>query len=357
MKYIYDEEKKKIIKQVLTADGEKKELIDPAEYVEVQKDGTVLVVPAEREVDVSCLNIGTYYSYKKLMELLGLKYTTNKNTKTNQLDMIGRYAELEKKGAKYLVKSIYSSPLPVCTTFRSQAKYVSDMTDVLLAYFFNHFSQNIYFNFNELYEICGLVNKEYLWYNSRRDELARKQNIRITDVDDFYFRVVPFVRSIVESALKALRVRSILEFYTVFYISIKQGEDQPFFQREADDDEVAEILNIQKEVLKYFHFEDLRVAHATAENRLNFYSKFNSLIRKRYPGWASVYKTIKVIAPLRGVIDEIRETRARQVLNKKVFDYVITHVDKTYKQYKGQFQYDEAWQAAQYLLSDILITL
>lgn len=328
----------------------------PAACVEMTSDGDILVTPRISEYDVSVLNLGESYTYKQLTELLGMKYTSS-TSKTKQLKDLGRYVDLKKNGIKYYVNEIYNPPLPQEITFPSYSKYVSEMVDMMLVYLFNKHSETVILDFNELYEVCGLVNKQYLFYGGRKEELAANHDYKNKEVRHFYFIASSFARYLVKSALDAMSTRRIIKYYYFYDITFTENQDEEIIHKAADDEDLKEILIVEKEALNQLNFKSTREANATYENREAYYNSFNTLIKERNPYWKKVRKLYKVIAPIEIIINEIVSSTSRKILNEKVYKYLTEHADTTQKKYNGYLGYTEEWLHHQYALTDLLITL
>ena len=323
--------------------------------VEVMDDGSVLVTPTLSEYNVDVLEIGKKYSYKQLCELLSMKYTTGE-AKTKQLSQLSHYIKYTKQGTKYLIEAIHNPPLPIQAQFPSYSKYVNEMVDMMLVYLFNKQSEEVILNFNELYEICGLVNKKYLFYFKQKNLLAEQNHLNSKDIDDFYFTSASFAKSLIKSTLNAMSARKIIKYYVYYDIVIAQGQLSPLHKK-ADDDDLKEILLLERDALKHFNFKTIGEANATLEKRNQYYNYYNSLLRKRHPEWLQVTKAYKVIAPMKIIIDEIASSNARKTLNEKVYNYLKEHADRSYIKYNGFLGYSKEWQDAQHKLCDLLVLL
>lgn len=329
----------------------------PAASVKMTDDGEILVTPRIPEYDVSVLNEGEVYTYKQLTELLNIKYIKGGNAKIKQLTDLGRYVDLKKNGTKYYVNEIYNPPLPQEITFPSYAKYVNEMVDMMLVYLFNKHSETVILDFNELYEVCGLVNKQYLFYGGRKEELAANHDYKNKEVRHFYFVASSFAKYLVKSALEAMSTRKIIKYYSYYDITFAFNKDDEITHKAADDEDLKEILIAEKEALNQLNFKSTREANATYENREAYYNSFNTLIKKRNPYWKKVRKLYKVIAPIEIIINEIVSSVSRKTLNEKVYKYLTEHADTTQKKYNGYLGYTEEWLHHQYALADLLITL
>lgn len=325
----------------------------PAQSVTLTGDGKTLVVPTE-DYNISNLIIGKSYTYKQLTQLLNIKYTSG-GGKVKQLNQLSRYVNYKKEKNKYIIIDIYDQPLPQEITFPSYSKYVSEMVDMMLVYFFNQYQESIFIDFGQLYNMCWLVNKDYLFYGDKKSLLAKEEDISVENVEKFYFEASSFTRHLIKSALDAMESRRIIHYYSTYKVVYKSNDD--FCYREASDSEITELLIIENNLLKQCGFKDIREVNATLENRNKYYTLLHQKIIEKYPYFESVYKTYKVFAPVEIVIDELRTSRSRQQLNEKVFSYLKEHADRTYSKYQGQYNYDEKWRQAQHLLAERLVIL
>lgn len=123
----------------------------------------------DRVIDVSKLHIGMVVkNYSTMCELIGDEVIVNKgNSRTAQKKNWKRYFEWETQGQKYIVKEIYSYPLP--EEIPPNATYVKVMELALMLYLTQKQNGTYVFFSVPLMEKVGMVNKEYYKFRNEND--------------------------------------------------------------------------------------------------------------------------------------------------------------------------------------------
>lgn len=300
-------------------------------------------------------------NYKDMCETL-LEPIKSSNAKTAQLREWSRFMDFEKlQGTqKYCINKIYSKPK--AKEAASNSVYIK-LIELLFMYELSlHSGNTCQYSRTKLFRLLGMVNDNYLSQN--RDKVIkeirenRKKNKALVDnkgiiksnpndinsdlpnVDDveinhFIDKTTARLNDVLKSALKSMRNRCLIDFQEVMMISYDEKEtvdDDVFFDsykdavdfdkddksrminhlREATDDEVSYILQVQKEVLN-----EMGLTKIPFYNVKNFYSKVNDRLANE-KGWKRVYKEYKVIFNTKYIDQDIPvvEEEVRQLIEK-----------------------------------------
>ena len=191
-------------------------------------------------------------NYKKLCEIFEWDNTGGRKREL-RMEELKRFCDYHKEGHKIIIDSIYDVP-KVKVDKRQDGNhkvYVTLVESVLLSYFIEHKLTTANFRKKELWEILGLVNPEYGKYDDNYAPLKRELQlydcgIKDWQIKNFYADSRRVMNNIVNSALKSLRNRKLIEFEdNVLVAKDKRGS---YF--EVKDKELrTQILEIEKETL------------------------------------------------------------------------------------------------------------
>jgi len=147
----------------------------------------------------------------------------------------------------------------------------------------------------------------------------------------FYLSSGSKLKSILISALKNLKNRSILEFHETWQISDNKGDT--FF---ADDEQIEDILNVQKNILSRFYAGNgISQLYLSGEIQ-QFYNQVDSELSDLYQ-WQRVYKVIKVNFSKKFVpyekqytLNEMEKLIQKKELNSLVVNALHKNTDTIY---------------------------
>ena len=157
-------------------------------------------------------------NYKKLCEIFEWDNTGGRKREL-RMEELKRFCDYHKEGHKIIIDSIYDVP-KVKVDKRQDGNhkvYVTLVESVLLSYFIEHKLTTANFRKKELWEILGLVNPEYGKYDDNYAPLKRELQlydcgIKDWQIKNFYADSRRVMNNIVNSALKSLRNRKLIEF-------------------------------------------------------------------------------------------------------------------------------------------------
>ena len=133
-------------------------------------DTTNMKLPTkDRVIDVSKLHIGMVVkNYSTMCELIGDEVVVSKgNSRVAQKKNWKRYFDWDTQGQKYIIKEIYSYPLP--EEIPPNATYVKVMELALMLYLTQKQNGTYVFFSVPLMEKVGMVNKEYYKFRNEND--------------------------------------------------------------------------------------------------------------------------------------------------------------------------------------------
>lgn len=283
-------------------------------------------------------------NYKELCDLLNLKVTTGKSRQI-QLNEVDRYMDLLKDGNKYIVLEIYDNPIPS----NVNSKYTKFIQNILLYYLSKQDNTAIYINKNELIRILGLVNNKYIEYKKDNTKLLKIPNMDEYNIAEFYKRCDAKILSILESSLKSLKKRVLIDYsdaYKIYYLDI-HGQYQ---YRIADLEEHQYILEVKKRVLNSLNLQSEYLVYINPKLKEEYYRRINLIVEEEMC-WEGVFQCYQIIYNQHHVVEALENERF--LLNGEVKKAIDTQARRNYNKYDLPDNYLEL----QEILSEVLIEL
>lgn len=301
---------------------------------------SVVQQPFKIGIDTSKLTIGmTVKNYKVLCELLGEPVLFG-NSRKAQLNTFKCYFDWEKSGQKFIITDIYDTPLTKEDKRRlgNNSIYVQCIEVILLQYLSKQEGYTRTFTKRNWWEMLGIVNHKY----GRTSEKQLKDldyTVTAWEVRHFYQRCNKKLEQILFSALNSLKNRKLItyEIQTVIVQTDKRGNQEYF---EADDCQKKQILEIERHVLHNIMGYEKMFQVFINFQQVEFYQKVNDLLYEKY-GWHYYFKQIKVIYTPEGIKEALPKLEIklqRELLNKKVVDYLNTNAKEIYENNKASYQ-------------------
>lgn len=292
------------------------------------------------DIDTSKLEIGmTVKNYKVLCELLGQEVKDGKSKKY-QLEDFSRYFDWEKSGQKFIITDIYDAPLTKEDKRKlgNNSIYVQCIEVILLQYLSKQEEYTRTFTKRNWWEMLGIVNHKY-GRTSETQLQSLDYTITSWEVRHFYQRCNKKLEQILFSALNSLQNRKLItyEMQTVIVARNKKGKEEYF---NADDFQKKLILEAERHVLHNVMGYEKMFQVFLRFQQAEFYQKVNDLLYQQY-GWDHYFKQIKVIYTSNGVkeaLPELEMRLQRQLLNKKVVDYLNSNAKDLYEKNKTEYQ-------------------
>ncbi len=286
------------------------------------------------------MNINNLYedqvikNYTELCSLLEIK-ATGGDSKKSQHKQLECYCKYHKEGHKYIIDKIYNTPLPYIDERLKSNEYVEEIGDIILEYLFNTKDTDRLLSLSNLMKILGIVNNTYcIGYNNKK-ELSSVLSLTLYDVNYFYDNTRNEFKKIIERALNNLKSRKVLEWYSQivlvrkYYNEIK--EEFSYTYDVATDDQIKEIINIEKEVMQQLGCRNGRDVFLKRLSK-KLYSLSSKRIQEKYnKDYISYFRAYKLLIGDRAIKIEYDNIQVkRYILNNKI----INKSEKLLKGYK-----------------------
>ena len=232
-----------------------------------------------------------------------------------------------------------------------------------------------YISSQYLYLTLGMINREYIEMQRPdqksklvelvKDELNRKESeekLINYYINDFYNRCRTKFSSIIDTSLKSLQRRRLIEFCHVYqmYYEIETDEGQKRYRTYSDDEETRDIMKIEREILDTFGYRDESEVWLKKRNK-EYFEKVLKNTQELYPGLIGIYRCIKFIynkEDIKNALNKEETQTKKKELNEKVYNFINNQAKKNYlKDSMESFAYTKEYEQAQYYLSDKLIKI
>lgn len=318
------------------------------------------------------LHTGDTFKYRDLCRLLNEPIKKGSNSKNAQFKEWSRYFEFEIIDKKIVIIDIYDIPKDKPNYYPANSIYVECIEKILLTYLSKQRSNITYISSQYLYLILGMINMEYIEmqrpeqrpklmealrkaYNWKEDTKDKSINFYI---NDFYNRCRSKFSSIIESSLKSLQRRRLIEYSTAYHLYFKDNFGSDYY---SCDNETRKIMSIEREVLDILGYKDEGEVWLKRKHK-EYFSLILEKCQEIYPGLRDIYRCIKLIynkKDIKNAISKDEERMKKKELNDKVLTFINNQTEKNYLstigvEY-GEFKYTKKYRQAQYYLSDRLI--
>ena len=228
-------------------------------------------------------------NYKELCSLLNIQPASG-NSKKLQLKFLNRYFSYDRVGQKYIIKTVYQTPLPkedgrigiftqlIGDILLSAISYqrqvsskqniceVSPVASSILSpseYYKDTYILPSFFLFRSL----GMVND--LYNVSRKKEIRDQIPTSPYNINNFYTTVSLELHKLILRALISLSSRDIIEYGNTYIIKYYSGSHNSTIEREATKEECNDISEIYNNALKEIRFKKSKKQNDTDENEDN----------------------------------------------------------------------------------------
>lgn len=237
------------------------------------------------------LQFATIKNYKEMCILLDEK-VTNGTAKTSQLKEWQRYFGYHKQSNAFIIDEVYDTPLP--PAFRIDDVYSKYMQVLLCDYLLKTEKNHATLPKSRWYEVCGMVNYKY------NDEIQKETYLekykaanKLNEKQAFYqlnafdSRVRERINNIFYKSLNRLKKNGYIIYNDVY--SIVEVIDGKRIEREADNDEIAYILEAQKNIKK-----EMVIVVISNYNIKQYYSMLNDYLKNAF-GWVGCWHSVCII--------------------------------------------------------------
>lgn len=238
--------------------------------------------------------------------------------------------------------------------------------------------ETTYISSQYLYWTLGMVNRDYIEMQ-RPDQkpklmeaLKNNYDWEIEDkainfyINDFYNRCRTKFTSIINSSLKSLQRRRLIEYsnvYHMYYNIYENGKLIETYDCYSNDHETRSIMKIEREVLDIFGFKDESEVWLRKRNK-EYFELILDKAQELFPGLKGVHRNIKFIynkEDMHRALSKDEEYMKKKELNDKVLSFINNQTEKNYLKTvdveHGEFKYTRNYEQAQYYLSDRLIKI
>ena len=334
--------------------------------------------------NVKNLIIGELITYKELCEVLQQPYYKGGNQKKSQLTEFTRFFDFEQKDRKILIKDVYDKPKEKEYRYPANAIYAECIEKILMTYLINQTDYITYLSSQYLYLTLGMVNRDYIEMQRPDNKEVLRQDLRknyewtteeVTDksvnfyINDFYSRCRGKFADIIDSSLKSLQKRRLIEYSNVYHMYFEETDSEgrviDRYDTYSNDAETKDIMVIEREVLDLFGFEnesEVWLHHMGKE----YYKEITERAKELYPELKGLYRCYKFLFDknnIKNALTRDEEKRKKKELNGKVLKFINDQTEKNYlstidvEYGSGDFKYTRKYEQAQYYLSNRLIKL
>lgn len=324
-------------------------------------------------IDTSLISKGDRIkNYKHLCYLLD-QPVYGGNQKKKQLKEFERYFSYKKEKREFVIKDVYTVPITKTYRIPYNAKYITDIENILLPYLLKEKNEQTYIKKTHLYTSLGLVNSQYLvCYSNRKLLKLIFPSFPKEYIDDFFKRTDDKINKIIRNSLNSLKRRELIMDYSEVYMigttsSYRSTGIAHCF--EADEDEIKEIHKIKETVIQTLGLSQEKEVYLHNKTS-QYYTLLNDEYSKK--GWKTVYKAYKIIFD-KGLIKKMKRKDCntdnyKYRLNSKVLkamnDQAAGYYEKEQKIIKDmelsssiKLKYSPDYIASQKILADYLIKI
>lgn len=326
------------------------------------------------------LIIGDTYKYSTLCRFLEEPIKKGTNSKNSQLKEWSRYFEFEIIDKKIVITDVYEVPKEKPVYYPANSIYTECIEKILMTYLSKQEKSVTYISSQYLYLTLGMINRDYIEMQ-RPDQkpklmeaLRNKYNWKEeTDksinfyINDFYNRCRTKFSSIIDSSLKSLQRRRLIEYTNVYrmYFEVydEEGKVIDYYDYYSNDDETRDIMGIEREILDMFGYKDESEVWLRKRSK-EYFSLILDKGQELYPGLRGIYRCIKFIYNKEDIdkaLTRDEENMKKKELNDKVLSFINNQTEKNYLKTAdvdyGEFKYTKKYEQAQYYLSDRLIKI
>lgn len=324
-------------------------------------------------------------TYKALCNLLEQPIYTG-NQKMAQLKEFYRYFEFEKVNRKIVITQIYDEPKDK-DYYPNNAKYVKCIEKILLAYLSTKPGYVTYITSQNLFNVLGMINQQYIEMQEPHKKEELKKDIRyklqfddsIQDssinyyINNFYDRCNNKFYSIIKSCFESFSRQVLINrsfVYSVIFQDI--DEDGTIYTVHQYSDQIGDYFTAyldgkMRETMDEFGYNKDYDIYSRGKKK-EFFKVFVDKAKEEYPDIVSIYRCHKILynqqnatKKLKKILEEEKDDTTKKELNQRILDYVNSQAKNIYTgatnetDFKKKFS--KKYLSTQYYLSNKLINI
>lgn len=293
--------------------------------------------------NISSIQVGQNYTYKKLCELLKVPYRSGGTQKYNTLEIFSLFFSWEKRGTKYYIDKIYeiSKPKPL----KRPSKYTQHLEPVILSLLEEE--NPLYITPTELAIECGFINHHYLQYYYHRGSLVEElSNIIMPDtwkknteseLDAFERAVNSYVRRLnmvhsfynacrshflpnLKNSLKSMDKRHQIQLSE--HNMITDGDKNEHIASDTEERDISAAKQLVFRTMK--ENEELKVSSIKElfynyDESMKYYRRLSAYYYDNY-GWNKVQKIYKLEKTHSIIVSKDEKKEAKKAIRQLSFD-------------------------------------
>lgn len=233
-------------------------------------------------------------NYKEMCMLLDEQYyKTGGKVRDNQIEQWERYFDYEKVGHNWLIKTIYSEPLPDASKIHSIYTGIIELR--IMEFLEKSSGSELFISKTKLYQMLGMASSKY--FDFRKEYFETHAD----DICDLYSiqRVDSKLNDILNSALSSMAKRFLIN-YQYEDVVHERVNDGTIVQRRMTNDEKKQVLTINRELLLEYrerlNVPDLNIQGVYNRNmHTQFYKEAEKRINAIFPTWQRHWKKLRII--------------------------------------------------------------
>lgn len=221
-------------------------------------------------------------NFKKLCELLKIKYTKNDKTRAKILDHLEHFINFQRnvnkkgmKGSGFLVRDIISIDYEQII---KQGKYDECITDLMINHYIDIKNKNCeeYLYKHDIFQLLDFCSSEYREYINNQSTLAKEMNLNPLQIEDYYNTSFKRMNEIMTRALTKMHKRGLLSgFYQTYQVLTYDEDEEEEIYRPATKDERQYIqFCIQKALVEFNNPEVHLKGFGNQEMKIRQYKRF-----------------------------------------------------------------------------------
>lgn len=276
-------------------------------------------------------------NYKELCALLEIPIKTGE-AKKKQMKDIESFLTFKKSGHKFIIEAVSLKPvlsLPLIHRRDHRKKKPQNIynkyVQLILLQYLAHSTTNglLYMGKTDLFKMLGLINNNFNSIQAKADFLEKYEFITENEVEVVKSHTYSKCTSILNSALKSLRSKRLISYFTVVIITHSDGHSSI-----ANDNEVRIIDKIERDVITSLGCDAIWQVY---ERKLagKFYKQVHEKLKLF--NWDNTQRKLKIIYTQEYIIEEISKLDLelqKMQLNEEVRDYLTRYIKTKHKEFQ-----------------------